>query len=165
MLVATFSVGGAQYAVDALRVQEALRPQPITEVPLAPPTVRGLMNLRGQLVTALDLHRILGVEPPHDPERLMNVVVDGPAGPVSLQVDAIGDVIEVDGELAAAPATVLPDQRRLIEGVCPLPDSLMVVLDIDAVDESAQTPPATTASTPHHSAPAPSSTTNLGEER
>lgn len=149
MLFATFSVGGSAYAVDALRVQEALRSQPLTAVPLAPPAIRGLMNLRGQLVTGLDLHRILGAPTPPEHDA-MNLVVDGPTGPISLQVDAIGDVLETDEPLSPVPSSVPGERRHLIDGVCALPDALMVVLNIDAIDEAAH----------RHHLLAPADTTN-----
>ena len=130
-LFATFTLDGAYFGVDALQVQEVLRYQPMTRVPLAPPDIRGLINLRGQIVTALDLRRRLGLaDRPagHDP---MNVVVRTDDGPVSLLVDEIGEVLEVDVDrLEAAPETVRRIERRLILGIHKLEGQLLVILDV-----------------------------------
>lgn len=130
-MYATFFLAGAHFGVDALEVQEALREQPMTRVHLTSPEVSGLINLRGQVVTAIDLRRRLGL-PPRDPDELpMNLVVRTDDGPVSFLVDAIGDVIEVSGqELEAAPETVPGGQRDLIRGVFKLEGELLLALDV-----------------------------------
>lgn len=130
-MYATFYLAGAHFGVDALEVQEALREQPMTRVHLVSREVSGLINLRGQVVTAIDLRRRLGL-PPRDPEQLpMSLVVRTDDGPVSFLVDAIGDVIEVSGqELEAAPETVTGTQRDLIRGVFKLEGELLLALDV-----------------------------------
>lgn len=131
-LYATFCVDGDHFGVDALDVQEVLRHQPMTEVPLAPPDVRGLLNLRGQVVVALDLRRRLGRPPRDDGEPPMNVVVRTQHGPVSFLVDEIGDVLEVRAdELEAPPETVAAPGRELLVGIHPLEDRLLLVLDVE----------------------------------
>src|SRR3954454_16474957 len=89
----TFTVDGHYFGVDVLRVQEVIRAQPMTRVPLAPPVVRGLINLRGQIVTAIDLRRRLGMPDRAADRPPVNVVVRTDDGAVSLLVDEIGDVI------------------------------------------------------------------------
>lgn len=130
-LYSTFYVDGAHYGVDALDVQEVLRHQPMTRVPLAPPEVRGLINLRGQVVIAVDLRRRLGLDVPADDARSMNLVVRTEDGPVSLLVDRIGDVLEVDAdELEPTPETVTGAHRELLVGVFKLDLGLLHVLDV-----------------------------------
>src|ERR1700730_3115405 len=91
----TFFVDGHYFGVDVLKVQEIIRYQEMTRVPLAPPVVRGLINLRGQIVTALDLRRRLELRERPAEQQPVNVVVQTDDGAVSLLVDEIGDVLEV----------------------------------------------------------------------
>src|SRR5258707_7171057 len=86
---------GHYCGLDVLKVQEIIRYQEMTSVPLAPPVVRGLINLRGQIVTAIDLRRRLELRDRPNDELPVNVVVQTDDGAVSLLVDEIGDVLEV----------------------------------------------------------------------
>ena len=88
----TFTVGGLLLGLDVLNVQEVLRSQPFTRVPLAPPAVEGLLNLRGEIVTAVDLRKLLPAFAAHSGAEPMNVVVRYRHECISLQVDDIGDV-------------------------------------------------------------------------
>jgi purine-binding chemotaxis protein CheW len=130
----TFFLDGLFFGVEVERVQEVLRYQEMTPVPLAPRVVRGLINLRGQIVTALDLRRRL--ELPELPEgRLpMNVVVRGDDGGTSLLVDDIGDVLDVkDSAFERPPETLRGTARELIRGAYKLTERLLLVLDTDKV--------------------------------
>ncbi len=91
----TFYLDGHYFGLDVLAVQEIIRGQEMTRVPLAPPVVRGLINLRGQIVTALDLRRRLELSDRPADQEPVNVVVHTDDGAVSLLVDEIGDVVEV----------------------------------------------------------------------
>jgi purine-binding chemotaxis protein CheW len=128
-LFCTFFVDDLRFGIDVQKVQEVVPYQEMTRVPLAPPTVRGLLNLRGQIVTGLDLRRRL--ELPAGPAgRLpMNVVLRGEDSPVSFLVDEIGEVIEVAGAAERPPATLAAGVRELIREVYPLPEGLLLVLD------------------------------------
>ena len=128
---ATFKVGENTFGVDVRVVQEVLRPHPITRVPLAPPAIAGLINLRGQVVTAVDLRQRLGL-PPNDGEReSMNVVARLGDGVVSLLVDTIGDVIEVDeADFEAPPETLTGPSRGLVLGAYKLDSTLLLALDV-----------------------------------
>ncbi len=128
---ATFKVGENTFGVDVRVVQEVLRPHPITRVPLAPPAIAGLINLRGQVVTAVDLRQRLGL-PPNDGEReSMNVVARLGDGVVSLLVDSIGDVIEVDeADFEAPPETLTGPSRGLVLGAYKLDSTLLLALDV-----------------------------------
>ncbi len=126
----TFFLDGLRFGVDVQKVQEVVPYQPMTRVPLAPPTVRGLLNLRGQIVTGIDLRRRLEL-----PERAadalpLNIVMRGDDSPVSLLVDDIGEVIEVAADRWERPPETLQGRvRELIQGVCPLEDELLLILD------------------------------------
>lgn len=128
----TFLVADRFFGVDVTRVQEVIRYQEMTRVPLASPVISGLINLRGQIVTALDMRARLGL-PPRPSDRLpMNVVVRTDDGAVSLLVDEIGDVVEVDdASRERVPETLASGARELIAGVCKLKDRLMLVLDTE----------------------------------
>jgi purine-binding chemotaxis protein CheW len=131
-LYATLRVGDMNCGVDALVVQEVLRHQQMTPVPLAPPEVNGLINLRGQVVTAIDLRRRLGLTPREPDQQSMNVVVWTVDGAVSLLVDSIGDVVRVDEQLLEpTPGTLEPAAAELITGVYKLDGWLMLALDVE----------------------------------
>src|SRR5262249_22341853 len=128
----SFFLDGLRFGVDVRKVQEVVPYQEMTRVPLAPPTVRGLLNLRGQIITGIDLRRRLELaERPAD-SLPMNVVLRGEDSPVSFLVDDIGEVIEVDADACEPPPETLRGPvRELIQGVYPLPDELLLVLDTD----------------------------------
>ncbi|MBL9120957.1 MAG: chemotaxis protein CheW [Phycisphaerae bacterium] len=128
----TFWVGGLFLGIDVLKVQEVLRPQPTTRVPLSAPTIRGLLNLRGQIVTAIDLRRKLALPERGNAEPPMNVIIRTDEGPVSLDVDEIGDVVELHADDRERPPDTVRDERReLVTHVYKLADKLMLVLDTD----------------------------------
>jgi purine-binding chemotaxis protein CheW len=128
----TLFLDGLRFGVDVQKVQEVVPYQEMTRVPLAPPTVRGLLNLRGQIVTGIDLRRRLEL-PEHAPGSLpMNVVLRGEDSPVSFLVDEIGEVVEVAaGAWERPPDTLQGRVRELIQGVCPLQDELLLILDTE----------------------------------
>lgn len=128
----TFTVAGRLCGLDVTRVQEVLRPTPITPLPLAPPAVRGLLNLRGRIVPAVDLRHVLGLPASSpDVEGGHLIVFDG-VSPVSLVVDAIGDVQGAEGAgVVPVPHTLGGPARDLVAGAVPLADGLLLVLDLD----------------------------------
>ena len=126
----TFCLDQLFFGVEVGQVQEVIRYQEMTRVPLAPPVVRGLINLRGQIVTAIDLRCRLGLGPRNSDRLPMNVVVQSDDGVVSLLVDEIGDVQEVDeSAFEQAPETLRGEPRRLILGAYKLENRLLLVLD------------------------------------
>lgn len=128
----TFLVGDQFLGLEVLRVQEIIRSQPMTPVPLAHRVVRGLINLRGQIVTAIDLRRRLGLPERTGDEPPVNIVVRTEDGAVSLLVDEIGDVQEVlADQFEPPPETLRGPARELILGVYKLPQRLLLVLDAD----------------------------------
>ena len=104
----TFYLDGHYFGVDVLKVQEVIRYQEMTRVPLAPPVVRGLINLRGQIVTAIDLRRRLDLPDRPADQLPVNVVVQTDDGAVSLLVDEIGDVLRGPGDGVRAAAGDAP---------------------------------------------------------
>jgi purine-binding chemotaxis protein CheW len=129
----TFFLKGRMFAFPVQDVQEVIRCQPMTRVPLMPPSVRGLINLRGQIVMAVDLRRRLGIEEGSAGESPMNVVVRTGDEAVSFLVDEIGDVLEVDpGTLESPPETLAGPVRELVQAVCKLEGSLLLVLNTKA---------------------------------
>jgi purine-binding chemotaxis protein CheW len=132
----TFLVDGILLGVNVLDVQEVIRHHEMTKVPLAPTVVRGLINLRGQIVTAIDLRARLGLRSRAAGELPMNVVVRTEEGAVSLLVDEIGDVLEIeDDSFEKPPETIKGAARELIDRVSKLNGRLLLALDVKrAVD-------------------------------
>jgi len=128
----TFFVGDLFFGVDVLRVQEVLLFQHMTRVPLAPQVIEGLINLRGQIVTAIDMRRLLRLPERAEGQAPMNMVLRTEDGPVSLLVDEIGDVLEVQEETFERPPETLQNaSRELVLGVHKLPHQLLLVLDTE----------------------------------
>jgi purine-binding chemotaxis protein CheW len=126
----SFYVGGMFFGVDVCVVQEMIRYQEMTRVPLAAPEVSGLINLRGQIVSAIDLRRRLGLPDRADGSLPMNVVARTPDGVVSLLVDEIADVLNVEDELfEPTPQTLSGITRELIDGVYKLKGKLLLIMD------------------------------------
>lgn len=128
----TFFINGLFFGVEVLKVQEVIRYQEMTSVPLASQTIQGLINLRGQIVTAIDLRRRLELPPRGTEELPMNVVVRSDDGAVSLLVDEIGDVVEISEEIRERPPETLRGvARELVTGVYKLKERLLLILDTE----------------------------------
>jgi purine-binding chemotaxis protein CheW len=128
----TFYLRDLLFGVEVEKVQEVIRYQEMTRIPLSPAVVAGLINLRGQIVTAINLREQLDLPPRQTSELPMNVVVRRDDGPISLLVDEIGDVVEVDEELfEPAPHTLHSQSREFIRGVYKLKEQLLLLLDTD----------------------------------
>jgi len=130
----TFYVSDLFFGIDVLNVQEVLRYQEMTKVPLAPDVIEGLINLRGQIVTAVDLRKRLNVTPRDTGHTPMNIVVRSEEGAVSLLVDEISDVLQVNNASYEPPPQNLPEeQRELIEGLYKLDGRLLLILNTEKV--------------------------------
>ena len=126
----TFYLQDLFFGIEVLQVQEVIRAQAMTRVPLAHSAISGLINLRGQIVEAVDLRSRLGLPPRAGDVMPMNVIVRTDDGPVSLLADEIGDVVSVeDSVFEAPPETLSENARELISGVYKLSDRLLLVLD------------------------------------
>lgn len=130
----TFSVDNLYCGIEVSLVQEVIRQQTMTQVPLASRLVTGLMNLRGQIVTALNLRTCFSLSSPEGNESQMNVVIRTPDGPVSLLVDKIGDVVQVNNDSFEPPPETLSDNlKELIRGAFKLDDELLLIINTENV--------------------------------
>ena len=128
----TFYVDRQFFGVPVQQVQEVIRYQEMTRVPLVPHVIRGLINLRGQIVVAIDLRRRLNAPERPEEQLPMNVVVRTPDGALSLLVDEIGDVLEVQEETFERPPETLQGiARELVLGVHKLSNGLLLILDTE----------------------------------
>ena len=131
--ITTFRVADELFGVDALHVQEIMPYRKITAVPLAPDYIRGLINLRGQIVTVLDLRRRLGFDPLEHETDASNLVMTTSRGAMSILVDDIHNIVDVRRDKLLPPGTVKGIAREYIQAVCQLQDELLIVLDIARV--------------------------------
>ncbi|TXG82888.1 MAG: chemotaxis protein CheW [Sphingomonadales bacterium] len=133
----TISLCGQLLGIPVLLVQDVLKPQLITRVPLAPNWVAGVLNLRGRIVTAIDLRARLGLPPRGEGERAgMSVVVEYKGEPYSLLIDRVGEVLSLDDALFEKnPVTLDPRWREVSNGIYRLEDQLLVVLDVNRLLE------------------------------
>jgi len=130
----TFRVGPLFLGVEVIKVQEVLRYLRLTRVPLASSVVRGLINLRGQIVTAIDLRRRLGLPDLPADAQPTNVVVRTDEGAVSLLCDDVNDVVDVSEDIfERPPETLRGPARELVRGAYKLPTSLLLHLHVDKV--------------------------------
>lgn len=133
-LLCTFHVADLYLGLDIASIQEVLRGQEVTRLPLASPAVRGIINLRGRIVPAVDLRRCLELGPAPEGLAPTTIVVRAPETAVSLLVDDVGDVMTLSEEaFARTPETVRASARDLLHGVFQLEDRLLLELDLGRV--------------------------------
>lgn len=121
------------YGIEVGRVQEVVRSMVMTPIPLAPNYVRGLINLRGQVATAVGLRQLFGFNDSM-PDEFINIVCKFDGMLISFQVDEIGDVIEVsESEFEQTPQTISEDIRQFMLGVYKISNSLMSAIDVDNI--------------------------------
>jgi purine-binding chemotaxis protein CheW len=133
-LFCTFSLGDELFGLDVEHVREVLRPQPITRVTLAPRTIRGLINLRGEIVMAIDLRECLELGPSPPGVELMNIVARTAEGPISLLADRAHDVVEVNERFfEPTPRHVRGPSAALIRGTYAIENKQLMVLDLPAI--------------------------------
>ncbi len=134
----TFRIDHLWLGIEVLKVQEVIRALEMTVVPLAPESVEGLINLRGQIVIAIDTRRSLGLPPAPGDRPSMNIVIHSADSAVSLLVDEIHDVLDVPVDtFAPVPDNMPAKQRSLIGGVYDLESGLLLVLDTERLLEEA----------------------------
>ena len=130
----TATIGDQLCGIPVLKVQDVLGPQRITPIPLAPDEVAGSLNLRGRIVTAIDLRARLGLLNRSDDDDEMSIVVEHHGELYSLMVDSVGEVLKMSAtDFERNPATLDPHWRRFSEGVYRLVEGLVVVLEVDAL--------------------------------
>jgi len=133
-LFCTFYIGSHYYGVPVSDVQEVLAAHHITDMPLSPPAILGLMNIRGQIVPAISMRNVLRIDMEGSADNAMNVIVTHEGAEVSLVVDRIGDIFEVNAsDIEATPETLRGVIRQFISGVLQQPNGLLLLLDIHAV--------------------------------
>jgi len=129
----TFKLDNLLLGLNVLEVQEVIRYQEMTHIPHAPPIVRGLINLRGEIVTALDMRRIFSLPPATDALEPTNVVVWCGGDLVSFLVDHVGDVIDIEeAGIEPAPHTLREEVRSLLKGVYQLEEELIMLVDLES---------------------------------
>ncbi|MEH2247097.1 chemotaxis protein CheW [Nostoc sp.] len=140
--ICTFFLKGVYFGIDVQHVQEVIRPQAMTRVPLAPPDICGLINLRGQIITVIDLQRRLEMSELQtrsttnlvDEPQGFNIVVCSDHEVVSLLVDQMGDVLKfAQNSFQPAPATLKGRMCQMLAGAYPLPDGFLLVLDTEKI--------------------------------
>jgi purine-binding chemotaxis protein CheW len=141
--VCTFYLDGQLFGIPVAKVQEVTAYQKTTCVPLAPVFVKGLINLRGEIVTVIDLRRRLALEKASSERLPVNLVIRHGDGAISLLVDSIGDVVEVEErDFVVAPEILQGLARQLIQGAYKLEDRLLLMLDTEtavAIDDDGMT--------------------------
>ena len=131
----TFYVGDLFLGIEVERIQEVLQDCDVTPVPKAPAAVRGLINLRGQIVTAVDLKTRFGLKAEDGDSRTI-LVLDSDDGLRSLVADRSADVVEVaESDFEKPPETLKGEARKLILGAFKLENNLLLVLDLENVFE------------------------------
>jgi len=127
----TMFIDGQMFGIAVLTVQDVLGPQKITRIPLAPREVAGSLNLRGRIVTAIDVRLRLGLKRPQDDNKGMSVVVEQGGELYSLMVDQVGEVLSLPvAKFERNPPTLDPMWREFSAGIYRLDDKLLVVLDV-----------------------------------
>jgi purine-binding chemotaxis protein CheW len=130
----TATVGGQLFGLPISRVQDVFVPDRLTRVPLAPPEIAGLLNLRGRIVTAIDLRRRLGLEAPTGDAQRMAVGVEWKGESYGLLIDVIGEVLKLaTSGREDNPVNLDPGLARVSAGVHRLDGKLLVILDVDRV--------------------------------
>lgn len=129
---ATFYLDGHLCGIEVLKVQEVIPYQEMTKVPLAPASVEGLINLRGQIALAINTRYVMGLPEGQQTRPPLNLVVRSEDGITSFLVDDIGDVVHVQPSMRAAVPDTLPlQQRELLECVYMFRDGLMLALNVN----------------------------------
>jgi purine-binding chemotaxis protein CheW len=127
----TMTVGGQMFGIPILQVQDVLGAQKVTRVPLAPRAIAGSLNLRGRIVTAIDMRACLNMPDRETNEKSMSVVVEHAGELYSLMIDKIGDVMNLPySDFEKSPATLDPQWRGVCQGIYRLKETLLVVLDV-----------------------------------
>jgi purine-binding chemotaxis protein CheW len=130
----TVFIGGQLFGLPISRVQDVFMPDRLTRVPLAPPEIAGVLNLRGRIVTTVDMRRRLGLPPRDDNKPSMAVGIELKGESYGLLIDTVGEVMKLgQATLEPNPVNLDPRLARVSGGVHRLDGQLMVILDVDYV--------------------------------
>ena len=135
----TAMIGGQLFGLPILRVQDVFLPERITRVPLAPTEVAGVLNLRGRIVTLIDMRRSLGLEESTGKGQRMAIGVERGGESYGLLIDSVGEVLKLD-DTAREPNPINLDPRlaRVSLGIHRLEGQLLMVVDVDRVLDAGQ---------------------------
>ena len=130
----TAMIGGQLFGLPIVRVQDVFIPERLTRVPLAPPEIAGVLNLRGRIVTLIDLRRRFGLGQREDGNSSMAIGVESRGESYGLLIDGVGEVLKLD-DAAREPNPINLDQRlaRVSAGIYRLDGQLLIVVDVDRV--------------------------------
>lgn len=129
-----FKIMEGQYAIPVLEVQEVVKPQKVTPVPLGPDYIDGLINLRGQIVTAINLRNLFGLPPRENSDEYMNIIVRWGDSLYALVVDEIMDVMDVENtSFEDTPDTIDEKLKKYIRGVFKLENDLLTLLSLERI--------------------------------
>ena len=135
----TFHLADQLFGVSVLQVNDVLGYQKITRMPLSPPSISGVMNLRGRIVTAIDVRCCLGQKPRETETSTMSVVIEENGELFSLIIDSVRDVLPITrGSLEPVPATLDSDWQSVASSIYKLEDELLVILDVQQLLEMAR---------------------------
>ena len=130
----TVTIGDHMFGLPIFRVQDVFVPDRLTRVPLAPPEVAGILNLRGRVVTAIEMRARLDLPARAAGSPVMAIGIEMKGESYGLLVDAVGEVMQLrNAACEAKPANLDPRLSRLAAGIYRLERQLMVVLDVDRV--------------------------------
>jgi purine-binding chemotaxis protein CheW len=130
----TATVSGQLFGLPILRVQDVFKPERVTQVPLAPSEIAGVLNLRGRIVTLVDLRRRLDLPPPADDRPQMAIGVEWRGESYGLLIDSVGEVLTLDDDAREPnPANLDDGLARMSLGIHRLDDQLLMVLDVERV--------------------------------
>jgi purine-binding chemotaxis protein CheW len=130
----TAMIGGQLFGLPILRVQDVFQPDRLTRVPLAPPEIAGVLNLRGRIVTLVDMRTCLGLEPRNEGKPAMAIGVELDGESYGLLIDSIGEVLKLDEAACESnPVNLDPRLARVSAGIFRLERQLLVIIDVDRV--------------------------------
>ena len=132
--ICTFFVDNFFFGIEVNQIQEVIRYQEMTSIPLTCDVIKGLINMRGQIVTAIDMRKRLNFSELSDEIKPTNIVIQTDDGPISLLVDNIGDVIDIANDSFEAPPENLSGAiQQVLKEVCQFEKQLLLILDIEQV--------------------------------
>ena len=142
-----FHVGGEEFVIDILRVQEIIRTQQLTRVPNSPECMEGVMSLRGKIIPVIALRKRFGLEqaPPDKQNRIMVVEIEGNV--FGFAVDAVSEVLRIPADTVEPPPRLGPVEREYVAGVGRLGDRLLILLDADRLLSGSEQQMTSTAAT------------------
>jgi purine-binding chemotaxis protein CheW len=126
-----FHVGGEEFVIDILRVQEIIRTQQLTRVPNSPDCMEGVMNLRGKIIPVIALRRRFGLEyiAPDKQNRIVVIEIEGNV--FGFAVDAVSEVLRIPANRVEPPPRLGPVEREYVSGVGKLDNRLLILLNTD----------------------------------